>query len=252
MLIQLPEEKKESVIGLFKNRQPNNSALWCYFEGKMPGRTFVDNADSPSKAICRLDMSWTYISDGADFKWIEETLREIIRQDWIQVIWVPSRRGIYPLQGVGKVIPRFEYTERIESAKQPRPVEISPFTAELFDKLETGYKNWHLQNYGSKEEFLKKTYGFYAVENGEICCECESAFTAKGFTEIGIYTFEKYRRQGYAFAACLHTLKELDEKGLKAIWACDAENLESVKLAESLGFVNPVEYDFIYFPHQEN
>ena len=36
--------------------------------------------------------------------------------------------------------------------------------------------------------------------------------------------------------------------GLKAIWACDEENPESVRLAKRLGFVNPVKYDFLYFP----
>lgn len=250
MLIQLPEEKKESIVNLFKNKQPNNSALWCYFENKISGKTYVDNITSPTKAICKLDMSWTYISDNADFNWIEDTLQEIIKQDWLQVIWVPSRKPDYPLKNAGKIIPRLEYTDRIEISKTPRAVEISPFSSELFDKLEKNYQNWHIQNYGSKEAFLKKTYGFYAIENGEICCECEAAFPAKGFTEIGIYTFEKYRRQGYAFATCLHTLKELDKKGIKAIWACDSENLESIKLAQSLGFVNPLEYDFIYFPHQ--
>ena len=43
----------------------------------MPGKTFVDDIDAPTKAICQLDMSWVYVSDGADFAWIEETLREI-------------------------------------------------------------------------------------------------------------------------------------------------------------------------------
>lgn len=249
MLVQLPEEKKDSIVGLFKNKQPNNSALWCYFEGKIPGRTFVDNVDSPKKAICKLNMSWTYISDDADFNWIEETLGEIIKEDWMQVIWVPSRRPDYPLSGAGKVIPRFEYIERKEPLEQPLNVELSPFTSELFDKLEENFKSWHIQNHGSKEEFLKKSYGFYALENGEICCEAEASFEAKGFCEIGIYTFENHRKKGYAFATCFHMLQELENKGLKTIWACDVENQASVNLAEKLGFVNPVEYDFIYYPH---
>ncbi|MCI7565509.1 MAG: GNAT family N-acetyltransferase, partial [Treponema sp.] len=90
-------------------------------------------------------------------------------------------------------------------------------------------------------------FGFYAVENGAVCCESEAAFTAHGFTEIGIYTFEPYRRRGIAFATCLKTLEELGKKGLKAIWACDEENAESVRLAKRLGFANPVEYVFCIF-----
>lgn len=249
MLKQLPEEKKDLIKQLFLKKQPNNSALWCYFEGKMPGKTFVDDMDIPSKAICRLDMSWTYISDDADLFWIEETLQEIIKTDWLQVIWVPSRRPMYPLRELGKIIPRIEYTERKSPLKKPCNIELSPFTEELFDRLSPDLQKWHIGNYGSKEAFLKKTFGFYALENDEICSECEAAFTANGYTELGIFTFEQFRKRGFGFAACLKTLEELDKKELKPIWACDVENPESAHLAESLGFVNPVEYDFIYFPH---
>ena len=79
MFTQLPEEKRDLIKPLFLKRQPNNSALWCYFDGKMAGKTFVDDIDSPTKAICRLDMSWANISDDADSSWIEEVLGEVIK-----------------------------------------------------------------------------------------------------------------------------------------------------------------------------
>lgn len=250
MLIQLPEEKKDLIIPLFKKAQPNRSALGCYFSGKMKGKTFVDNLNAPEKAICQLDMSWTYISDAADFPWIEETLREIIKSAWIQVVWAPERKGQYPLAGLGKVIPRHEYIERKEPLQKPRDAQILPFSSQWFDKLEPDFQKWHIQSYGSKEKFLEQAFGFYVVENDQICSEFEAAFTSDGFTEIGIYTFEPHRRKGYAYAACLHGIKEIEKKGLKAIWACDVENTESIQLAAKLGFTNPVEYDFIFFPQK--
>ena len=100
----------------------------------------------------------------------------------------------------------------------------------------------------SKENFLKKTFGFYALENGEVCSECEAAFIANGYTEIGIITEKSKRQQGYAFSACVRTLEEIEKRNLKPIWACDKENTASVKLAEKLGFINPLEYDFVFFP----
>ena len=251
MFIQLPEEKKDLIIPLFK-KQPNCSALGCYLNGKMTGKTFVDNLDAPTKAICQMDMSWTYISDDADFSWIEETLSEIIRTAWIQVVWAPERKGQYPLKELGKVIPRHEYIERKEALQKPRDAQIVPFSSEWFDKLEPDFQKWHIQSYGSKEKFLEQAFGFYVVENGEICSEFEAAFTSNGYTEIGIYTFEPHRRKGYAYAVCLHGIKEIEKRGLKAIWACDVENTESIQLAAKLGFVNPVEYDFIFFPQKND
>ena len=252
MIYQLPEEKKALLFPLFKKTQPNRSALGCYLNGKMTGKTFVDDLNAPTKAIIKMDMSWTYISDDADLPWIEETLCEIIKTAWIQVVWPPERKGQYPLTELGKVIPRHEYIERKEPLQKPRDAQIVPFSSECFDKLEPDFQEFHIAHYGSKEKFLEQAFGFYAVENGEICSEFESAFTSNGYTEIGIYTFDPHRRKGYAYAACLHGIKEIEKRGLKAIWACDVENTESMQLAAKLGFINPVEYDFIFFPQKND
>ncbi|MCQ2592075.1 MAG: GNAT family N-acetyltransferase [Treponema sp.] len=252
MLIQLRDDKKDLAEALFKKRQPNNSALWAYFLGKMTGKTFVDDEEAPTKAICVLDMSWTFVSDDADFAWIEETLREIIKTAWIQVVWDVAIRPETPLSDNKKrvVIPRFEYTERqaFFGENETGAVELVAFNSELYEKLP--WKDFHNSVYGSKENFLEKTFGFYALENGVVCSECEAAFIANGYTEIGIITEESKRRRGFAFAACVRTLEEIDRRALKPIWACDKDNLASIKLAEKLGFMNPYEYDFIFFPQQ--
>jgi diamine N-acetyltransferase len=70
--------------------------------------------------------------------------------------------------------------------------------------------------------------------------------------EVGIVVMKPHRRKGYAYAVCLHGIKEIEKRGLKAIWACDVENTESIQLAAKLGFVNPVEYDFIFFPQKND
>ena len=55
MLAQLTEEKRDLIKPLFQKKQPNNSALWCYLDGKMTGKTFVDDIASPTKAIWACD-----------------------------------------------------------------------------------------------------------------------------------------------------------------------------------------------------
>ncbi len=69
----------------------------------MPDKTFVDDINSPTKAIYRLDMSWTYVSDDADLPWIEDVLGEVIKKKWLQVIWGPERKGTYPFIPVQNV-----------------------------------------------------------------------------------------------------------------------------------------------------
>ena len=55
MLAQLTEEKRDLIKPLFQKKQPNNSAIWCYLDGKMTGKTFVDDITSPTKAIWACD-----------------------------------------------------------------------------------------------------------------------------------------------------------------------------------------------------
>ena len=68
----------------------------------MPGTAYVDDVNAPTKAICRFEMSWTYISDDADLPWIEEVLGQLVKTTWMQVIWVPERKGNYPLKDISK------------------------------------------------------------------------------------------------------------------------------------------------------
>ena len=51
MLIQLPEEKRALIFPLFKKRQTNISALWSYFDGILPGKTFVDDLNYRNKSL---------------------------------------------------------------------------------------------------------------------------------------------------------------------------------------------------------
>jgi len=63
MLLQLPEENKNLVKGLFKKRQPNNPVLWTYLNGDIPGSTYVDNVSAPEAAICVTSFfNWTFVS----------------------------------------------------------------------------------------------------------------------------------------------------------------------------------------------
>ncbi len=130
----------------------------------MPGTAYVDDVNAPTKAICRFEMSWTYISDDADLPWIEEVLGQLVKTTWMQVIWVPERKGNYPLKDISKTFTRLE----------------------------------------------------------------------------------EYRNRGFAYALCFRTIQELEKKGMKPIWACNKDNVESDRLAQRLGYVNPLEYEFVY------
>ena len=67
---------------------------------------------------------------------------ELVKTTWMQVIWVPERKGTCPLKGISKPFPRLEYIERKKEQKEPCSVEILPYSSELYDKLEKWNKTY--------------------------------------------------------------------------------------------------------------
>ncbi|MDQ0220661.1 GNAT family N-acetyltransferase [Peribacillus cavernae] len=72
--------------------------------------------------------------------------------------------------------------------------------------------------------------------------ECTSIFSSKQFAEIDIATHKDYRGQGLASVIAKAFIGYSLENKIVPTWDCDVSNKPSIKLAEKLGFVNPVEY----------
>lgn len=68
-------------------------------------------------------------------------------------------------------------------------------------------------------------------------------------TEPGINTLKEYRRKGYAKAVCAAYIKNALERNKVPIWTCRHDNMASVKLAESLGYL---EFAELYTVEGEN
>ncbi|MBQ8922591.1 MAG: GNAT family N-acetyltransferase [Oscillospiraceae bacterium] len=85
--------------------------------------------------------------------------------------------------------------------------------------------------------FLEKGIGY--------CLTCGEAPAAWSFSaalsdteaDIGIETAEPYRRRGYAEIAAQAAVRASMQRGRCPVWACNAENTASRRLAEKLGFV---------------
>lgn len=249
MLYKFPDEKLDLVKPLFKKMQPNNSSLWSYFLGDRPGKTFVDNIENPTRAISIISWDWTYISDDADFEWIENALMELSENEFMQVVWDLAERPQRP-SCIKGITPRYDFTERKQITAKPVDVEIKRIDKELIQKCEwKGMMEW---KYSSIDLFLEKGFGFVAVQGDKICSEAYSCRGDGVYAEMGVITAEDKKRQGFGFAACLKVLEEIEKLGLKPTWSCDRDNDGSKNLAEKLGFINPKPYEFLWIPKQEN
>lgn len=90
------------------------------------------------------------------------------------------------------------------------------------------------------DNYKKNGIGFCCVHNNEIIGVASSNIFYKDGIEVNIKVKEEYRRKGIATAMASKLIIECLNRNKKISW--DAANLNSVSLAEKLGF----EYDSSY------
>lgn len=95
-------------------------------------------------------------------------------------------------------------------------------------------------NYKDFETYQKLGLGVVAVCDGKIVAGASSYSSYNGGIEIEIDTKKEYRRRGLAYACGAKLILECLERGLYPSW--DAQNRESVALAEKLGYHFDYEY----------
>jgi GNAT superfamily N-acetyltransferase len=117
----------------------------------------------------------------------------------------------------------------------PEGCEIRRIDADLYDRcLQSAQFEDCVMHFGSKERYLKDGRGFAVLKNGTIVSAASSFTVYREGIEIEIDTVEAERRKGLASAVAARLILDCLDAGLYPSW--DAANLESVHLAEKLGY----------------
>ena len=111
-----------------------------------------------------------------------------------------------------------------------------------FDELQDslGWEH-HLHHYKNRDDFLTHGNGFVIQQDGRIVSGASSFVTSTRHAECQVTTVASERRRGFARRVSAAHLDKCLRRGLKTPW--DAANEASVKLAQSLGFTEVMEYD---------
>lgn len=146
-----------------------------------------------------------------------------------------------------KQLRRFSFTYDFDKEIGDQKLLPSDYSLEKIDpeiiKNSFEFNEGYYQEYwGSIMNFMENGFGFCILHNGKVISECSSIFSSHQFAEIDIATHENYKGQGLAsiIASAFITYSLKNNKIPK--WDCDVLNKASIKLAEKLGFVHPVEY----------
>ena len=125
--------------------------------------------------------------------------------------------------------------------KLPEGYELKEIDKETYDLCLTdpGTRDF-VSSFESKEKYLELGRGMVVMKSGRIVSGASSYTRYNEGIEIEVDTVPEERRKGLALAACAALILQCLEEGLYPSW--DAQNLNSVHLAEKLGYEFDHEY----------
>ena len=91
--------------------------------------------------------------------------------------------------------------------------------------------------WASPRQMIEEGIVACAIVAGQIVSTALVTALSPRYAEIGVYTREDHRRQGYATAAASLVARAIQETGRIAVWGAGAHNVASLRVARKLGFV---------------
>lgn len=127
----------------------------------------------------------------------------------------------------------------------PQGYEMKEIDSDIYDKcLEEPVTRDFVSSFESKEKFLDIGRGVVILRDDKIVSGASSYTRYKEGIEIEVDTVESERRNHLATIACSALILRCLEENLYPSW--DAQNMNSVRLAEKLGY----EFDYEYVAYE--
>ena len=92
-------------------------------------------------------------------------------------------------------------------------------------------------SWDSSEHFLKEGFGYIVLDHGRVCAVAFSAAVSSDEVDIGVETYENYRRKGLAGLLAGRMCEHIISIGKRPVWAHSISNKGSMNTALKCGFV---------------
>lgn len=206
------------------------------------GKAYVDNTITPQIAFLAV-RSYCFMSGNLS----KEKLKNIIDKNFKNYILIPSDNLKSEIENIYEdgIIKRQRFS--IKKEVKFNKTKLKDMLNKIPDKFEIIKINKNLSDRIKKEDFInitddyeKNGIGYCCMYNNEIIGVASSNIFYKDGIEVNIGVKENYRRRGIATALAANLILECLKENKKISW--DADNMNSVRLAQKLGF----EYDSTY------
>lgn len=102
----------------------------------------------------------------------------------------------------------------------------------------------YLKDYESGQDFFERSLGFVMEFEGKVIGAAYAPIVSGTKAQIALYVSHTYRKRGIATVLALHFIRLCLEYNIEPIWV--ANNQETCKLAERLGFVLSTAYEVLF------
>ena len=252
-MIELLKEEIYNIRPLCMRRE-EDVVLWSCVEGNI-GRVWVNDKNNATGAIvvaadfCFLLGSVEKNNDVMLTKVLSENCRgKVIVTDvesWSSFIenQYPNSFRRFKRFAFKKELSIFDKKQLNNFALSVEPeFQIVKMDESIYYKaLEEAFTADFCSFFSSADEFLKHGIGYVIMHNDEIIAGASSYTYCEGNIEITIGTKVNHRRKGLALACAAKLILECLDRNIYPRW--DAANLESVALAEKLGYHFKKEYE---------
>ena len=250
---------------LYADAPADRAYLDAVFQGRSPGRLFVDRIERPRAAMMArtyeyflagepIDALRRFVADAPSEPGIFEHLYGYVS---FADAWVAALREDAPtLETIGRRTFVFHPADwpTLAAWREAGPpgVALLPLDADLARRADDELDEVIGLIWGGYAAFAEHGFGTVAVDaaSGKLLSVC-AAFGRSGTeANLGVGTYPDHRRRGLATACCRAATEQTLDLGLSPTWDCDEANPPSAALARSLGYTERPGFVELAFPRR--
>ncbi|WP_422124529.1 GNAT family N-acetyltransferase [Planococcus sp. X10-3] len=249
MIYEANDDIRGALVPMFEGI--DSTIALSYLQGHM-GTAYVDDLENPRVAQIMVGI-FVFYAGNADTEAAEEMLNNLPDYNLIIVDSDDWKQRIEAVHGN-----RMEKFHRYSLEKNPEHLDRAHFQ-QILSSIPEGYEikkvdkdianstsfnelsEDFVSQFDSIDDFLQRGKGYAVLFDGKVVSAATSFSIFDKGIEIEIATDPEYRRKGLAAVTASALILDCLEDGLYPSW--DAANVESLQLAEKLGYIFKEAYD---------
>ncbi len=250
LIYELPPEFFSVAAPFFRSAWFDRALIDAVFEGKQPGRIFVDDVRHPrASLLCRTYDYYVAGDPGAVAlrRFMVEAPAEAgvfetlygyvpVAEAWVHALVEDSGGRL-------EVIPRRGFTLTAVTGDSPEDwrrsllagAVVARIDRELAGRIDRELEERIGHFWGGYEEFVNGGFGYCTILEGRLASVAYTVAVSSRHASIVVATVDAFRRRGLAMLTCSAFIEHCQARRLILEWDADAPNAASVALAWRLG-----------------